>query len=479
MKKKLLLLTTCLFSVLMANAESWKTLYFEDFGDEKDWPIEKHYLDQFMFYDGDPSGFSPWGSYWGVSVGGFPLGRSKNETGGTLAHITSPGDYYTWPDGSRKPCDTYGTYMPNYVIGGDHTYPDNYGKGCFVYAQMPLPSIPQNDGYEMNYGVGTWITHNYALGPLFHKTIDISNMSNTTVRASAWIANFSTTKDVDVWMYAVAFTKDGQCFTLYASNGDRSQFKLKNAQLFRNIRKYEWVCNTNTYELNGYYKWDKLVFVIEYSTRKECYWGLGIDDIKIEFDQSTAGVSFVLSKTVRGRNVTIQPDITLKRLEDILGTNNGNFYYSWSKCEKNMYDVYKTIGGGRINSDADLKMIFSYFDPKTHNGRWKLKIWNNVTSVERFIDLNLKDSDLAETRGIGLDDDEEEVNYDEVQKPNIYNDGTNLYVNGTSENSQIIVYDMSGNAVAYSTTSPVNISVLKKGVYVVDINGTKVKFMKK
>ena len=38
---------------------------------------------------------------------------------------------------------------------------------------------------------------------------------------------------------------------------------------------------------------------------------------------------------------------------------------------------------------------------------------------------------------------------------------------------------MSGNAVAYSTTSPVNISVLKKGVYVVDINGTKVKFMKK
>ncbi|MBR5208713.1 MAG: T9SS type A sorting domain-containing protein [Paludibacteraceae bacterium] len=461
MKKKLLLLATCLFSVLMANAESWKTLFFEDFGDVADWPVEKHYENMFFFQDGDPSGFSPWGSSWGRSWNCFPLGRSKNETGGTFAHIKTPTDYYAWPDGSRKPCDTYGTYMPNYVMGGDHTCPYDYDKGCFVYAQMPLPSIPNN----------------YALGPLFHKTIDISNMHNTTVRASAWIANFSTTKDVDVWMYAVASTKDGQQFVKYGSN---SEFKLKNARLSSNIRTYEWVCNTCTYELNGDYKWDKLVFIIEYRTKKNCYWGLGIDDIKIEFDQSTAGVAFAFSKTVQGRNVTIKPDITLKRLQEILGTNNGNFYYEWSKCEKNMYDVYKTIGGGRITSDADLQMNFSYFDPDTHNGTWKLKIWNNVTSVERCIYLDLKDSDLVRTRTRGVRfDDEEEVNYDEAQKPNIYNDGSNLYVNGTSENSQIIVYDMSGNAVAYSTTSPVNISVLKKGVYVVDINGTKVKFMKK
>lgn len=471
MKKKLLLLATCLFPVLMANAESWKTLFFEDFGDVKDWPKDKHYEDLFFYEDGAPAGTSFWGRSWNC----FPLGRTENKTGGTFAHIKTPTDYYAWPNGSRKPCDTYGTYMPNYVMGGDHTCPDDYDKGCFVYAQMPLPSIPQKDEYEMNYGVGTWISHNYALGPLFHKTIDISNMHNTTVRASAWIANFSTTKDVDVCMYVSASTKDGQWFGL-----DHSGFKLINAKLSGNKRYYYWSGNTCTHKLGGDYQWDKLELIIEYRTKKNCYWGLGIDDIKVEFDQSTAGVSFVLSKTVQGRNVTIKPDITLKRLQEILGTNNGNFYYEWSKCEKNMYDVYKTIGGGRITSDADLQMNFSYFDLDTHNGTWKLKIWNNVTSVERCIYLDLKDSDLVRTRtrGVGFDD-EEEVNYDEAQKPNIYNDGTNIYVNGTSENSQIIVYDMSGNAVAYSTTSPVNISVLKKGVYVVDINGTKVKFMKK
>lgn len=464
MKKKLLLLATCLFPVLMANAESWKTLFFEDFGDVADWPVEKHY--ERLFYEDRPNATT---SSFGRSWYSFPLGRYEYEECGYLAHIKSPMDYYAWPNGTRKPCDVHDTYMPNYVIGGDHTYPVINQKGCFVYAQLPKPTK-----VIKTIHVDNTVTETYeAFGTFFHKTIDISNMQDATIRASVWMANFSTTKDVVMNMRVLAYSKDGK-FT-----GIGKPVCTSCAKLFpqKNIRLYDWVCYTCSFELDSK-PYDRLELEIDYRTPKECYWGIGIDDIKVEFDQSTATAGFDLSKTVRGRNVTINPDITLKRLEDILGTNNGYFYFSWSHIENG---VYKTIGGGRINSDADLKMIFSYFDPNTHNGRWKLKIWNNVTSVERYIDLDLKDSDLVRTRtrGIGFDDDEEEVNYDEDQKPNIYNDGTNLYVNGTSENSQIIVYDMSGNAVAYSTTSPVNISVLKKGVYVVDINGTKVKFMKK
>lgn len=443
MKKKLLLLAACLFSVLMANAESWKTLYFEDFGDVKDWPKDKHYED--LFRRGDGTGhYRTWNS--------FPLGRPKDESRLVLAHIKSPMDYYAGPNGTRKTCDEYGTYMPNYVIGGDHTYPDDYQKGCFVYVQLP-----RRDTYSN----------------LLYKRINISNMQDATIRVSAWIANFSTTKDVEMQISLLATTKDG------GHGGRGIPLDMSCAKLIsgNTIRLYDWVCSTCSIKLSSS-QYDQLYLSIDYRTPKECYWGIGIDDIKVEFDQSTAGVGFELSKTVQGRNVAIKPDITLERLEDILGTNHGYFYYEWSHLENG---VYKKIGGGRICSTEQLEMNFSYFDPQTHNGRWKLRIANSVTSIERYIDLDLKDSDLVRTRtrGIGLDDDEEDDNYDDVQEPKIYNDGINLYINDAPENSQFIVYDMSGNAVAYSTTSPVNISVLKKGVYVVDINGTKVKFMKK
>ena len=463
MKKTLLLLATCLFFVLTANAESWKTIYFEDFGDVKDWPSEKNYQDLF-FYEEVPEYSKYWCNY-SRTWNSFPLGRSKDEKCGALAHIKTPMDYYAWPEGNRKPCDSYGTYMPKYVIGGDHTYPSDPRKGCFVYVQLPLPS-----------------GQNEVRGLLFHKTFDISNIERATIRTSAWIANFSTTKDVDVWITHLYYRKSYSSNESFFDTGITSQsLKMSCAKdivpKITNVRTFSWDCATFTRDMGSNGKRnDKLEVWIEYRTKKECYWGIGIDDIKLEFDQSTAIAGFKLDKTVNGRNVSIKPDITVKRLEEIMGTNNGYYYYEWYHQEKG---VDKKIGGGRLSSDYDLQMNIPYYDPKTHNGRWTLKIWNNKTTIERYIDMNLKESDLVRTRGIGFDDNEEDDNYDDVQEPKIYNDGINLYINDAPENSQFIVYDMSGKAVAYSTTSPVNISVLKKGLYVVDVNGTKIKFMKK
>ncbi|MCQ2231545.1 MAG: T9SS type A sorting domain-containing protein [Paludibacteraceae bacterium] len=60
--------------------------------------------------------------------------------------------------------------------------------------------------------------------------------------------------------------------------------------------------------------------------------------------------------------------------------------------------------------------------------------------------------------------------------PYIYNDGDMLYVGNCVEDAIFEVYDLAGKVVAHATTAPIEISNLKRGVYVLDINGKGYKF---
>lgn len=64
-------------------------------------------------------------------------------------------------------------------------------------------------------------------------------------------------------------------------------------------------------------------------------------------------------------------------------------------------------------------------------------------------------------------------------QPILYNDGNMLYVENCDDNAIFNVYDVSGKVVAHATTAPIEISHLKKGIYVLDINGKGYKFVKK
>ncbi|MCQ2232261.1 MAG: T9SS type A sorting domain-containing protein [Paludibacteraceae bacterium] len=61
-------------------------------------------------------------------------------------------------------------------------------------------------------------------------------------------------------------------------------------------------------------------------------------------------------------------------------------------------------------------------------------------------------------------------------RPCIYNDGEMLYVGNCGGNADFNIYDIAGKVVTHTTTAPIEISNLERGVYVLEINGKGYKF---
>lgn len=109
--------------------------------------------------------------------------------------------------------------------------------------------------------------------------------------------------------------------------------------------------------------------------------------------------------------------------------------------------------------------------------------------LDLIVDNNMHNSFYGNGGVKGQEDDmeaeiEDEAYNDETEvaedvQPVIYNDGYMLYIENYGDNAVFNVYDMGRNIVAHSTTAPIEISHLKNGFYILEINGKGYKFVKK
>lgn len=71
----------------------------------------------------------------------------------------------------------------------------------------------------------------------------------------------------------------------------------------------------------------------------------------------------------------------------------------------------------------------------------------------------------------------------EMEIPNVYvfpNPVTNfLYVQGTNDSANLLVYDLNGKCLLKETGSEVDVAALSQGTYILQINNQFVKFIKK
>lgn len=130
--------------------------------------------------------------------------------------------------------------------------------------------------------------------------------------------------------------------------------------------------------------------------------------------------------------------------------------------------------GGDFYGDKLLDLIV---DNNMHNsfyGNGGRKVEDVEKNVEDEIETEIEDEIEAY-----VEDYNEETEVVEEVQPVIYNDGYMLYVENYEDNAIFNVYDMGRNTVAHSTTTPIEISHLKKGIYILEINGKGYKFVKK
>lgn len=427
MRKNLLLLATCL-STLALNAMEWQTVFKEDFGGNSlDAPAlgqtAPEGLNSDCYFITNPMDcyFKRFDNIAYLLKAAEKVVLTKNGISNTLAEISLYSNH-------------------SLSKGSDHTISGNTDKGYYMFVRKN--------------GSGSKL--------IYRKEVTIPSGSQK-FKASAWFScAIQSPTGVLGGLNLEVRKPTGELI------GDKFQaFKSQKANL-------TW--QEMTLEFDKPDKNCNKVIVIIKNDDASCS-EFAIDDIKV----SAWTPSLDITSTVWKKGASLEAIYDYDKIRKFFG--NSRVIYEWKKRSLNS-DSWQTIGGGEFYSGSNLNLYWGGYYPSTHNGFYKLIISANGMNIEQEVEMNYtqellnalgKEQEIVnELRSMDVIEGEDSEVTDNVV---VYSDQNQLYVLKDSE--QYTVYDMSGRVVAQSSQLPVNISVLKPGVYVVDVDGTRVKFVKK
>ncbi|MCQ2188415.1 MAG: T9SS type A sorting domain-containing protein [Paludibacteraceae bacterium] len=203
-----------------------------------------------------------------------------------------------------------------------------------------------------------------------------------------------------------------------------------------------------------------------------------IDDIAVSVWRPTLDIT----STVYKGCAELEMNYRHSELSQFFGNDCKGVIYEWKKRSLNS-DKWETLGGGQYYNGAYIFFRWNCYIPKRDNGFYKLVFSKNGKTVVQTVEMNYTQDELnalgrngeivTTFRSLDVEDEDSEATADVT----VYSDQNQLFV--SKEAQEYTIYDMSGRVVAQSNQLPVNISVLKAGVYVVDVDGSRVKFIKK
>ncbi|MCQ2188414.1 MAG: T9SS type A sorting domain-containing protein [Paludibacteraceae bacterium] len=423
MKKKLFLFAACV-STLALNAMEWQSVFKEDFGGNS--------LDAPAYGQTVPDGLQTnnYRFYKGVTL------PSNSSIEGYATLLKAAEKTYIngklWSETSL----VYGGNQPM-TKGSDHTMVGNTSKGYFLYVEGSTSTI-------------------------YKKTVSIPS-GNEKFRVSAWVA----------------------CAIQWANSGSlKLEVRKPTGQVIGSKILY---LGQSTSTLN----WKELVVDINDANRnynsvtvsispndKSCTY-YAIDDIAVSVWRPTLDIT----SNVYSDYAVLKMNYSHSELSQFFGNDCRGVIYEWKKKGLNS-DKWETLGGGQYYNGANIFFRWSCYIPKRDNGFYKLVFSKNGKTVEQTIEMNYNDDELyaledydgkivTTFRSLDVEDEDSEATADVT----VYSDQNQLFV--SKEAQEYTIYDMSGRVVAQSNQLPVNISVLKAGVYVVDVDGSRVKFIKK
>ena len=263
---------------------------------------------------------------------------------GKGCNLTNWGDFYAG--------------MPRWATGGDHTFPDNPGKGYY----MALDCTPNVDRLK-----------------LYKKVLPVP-CAGVELKFDAYLAALN---DKDVAANTVSVSIVGGGKTLASE-----ELNLKTPT----SGQITWEHLSTTFKVDDS-NISSVEFLVESLKTLSSGWDIALDDITISVSQPT--IKITSDNFLYKEPATLRVSYDQDEFDAFWGNSYSDVVYKWYKYNESSNDFEEISGaGGNYTSGKDISYTIDSFEKDLHNGKYRLIVstndnfGNNLCSIQKDFEVN-------------------------------------------------------------------------------------------